>query len=520
MPGIEKLQAIAGELERKQTKASQLGWTQYTTGFDFGVVAAQREVTAVLKDRSNYRTVLDHLGRDLKPLDRRRAEILALRFKPFHLSPKLSRLDDRIRAKRTELSKVLNAHRSVIGGREVRSTEIAQLLRSSPDRSLRRRAFLARAQVNRPLVKAGFLELVRMRREFAGLYGARDFVEYRLEMDELSPRVFDGWEEQAAGLAAGYRRVASALGARYLGGGRVMPWDISYLGARLAPQLNSPVDMAGSYEALRELFSSFGFDLDRCNITYDIFPRRHKSEWGYNFTIEQGRDTRVLANVEGRYHEMGVLLHETGHAVHSAALDPDDVMMNMGVSGIVTEGVANLFGDFLYHRSFYRGFFRDSVKKADAAFRRLKDFSRAGAFTAMHGILFDQALYRNGPKTPDDVNGLYWDLYGRILGEKPYAEEPAWGFRIHHTTHPVYLHNYFLGDLVNEMLKEVFCARHGVDDVMKRPKDFGAFLRREVMGPAGRWPFLELFERISGEPFSLRYLGGQGRRTDGRKAGK
>lgn len=507
MANIGKLLKIALELEGKLLRVRQLGWTQYTTGFDFGVDAAQREYTAVLKDRANYRTVLGHLERDLKPLDRRRAEILALHFRPYHLSPRLNRLDDRIRAKKTELSKVLNGHRSKLDGREARATEIARILRSSPDRALRRKAFLARTQVNQPLVRAGFLELIQLRREFAGLYGARDFVEYQLERDELSPRLFDGWEDQAAVLRPRYLKVKADLGGRYLGDERVMPWDAAFLAARMAPQLNAPVDMSVFQKAVNGLFLSFGFDVSGLNVTYDIFPRRHKSEWGYNFTIERGRDSRVLANVEGRYHELGVLLHETGHAVHSFSLDPDDILLNMGVSGIVTEGIANLFGDFLHHRSFYGGFFARGMGKAEAAFRRLREFNRTGAFTAMAGIIFDQELYRHDLRSLDDVNQLYWDINRRILDEAPYADQPAWGFRIHHTTHPVYLHNYFLGDLTNVMLRRAFCRRHKVGDIMEKPKAFGGFLRQEVMKPSGRWPFQKLFERISGEPFSLKYLG-------------
>lgn len=202
-----------------------------------------------------------------------------------------------------------------------------------------------------------------------------------------------------------------------------------------------------------------------------------------------------------------MLLHETGHAVHSFSLDPGDILLNMGVSGITTEGIANLFGGFLFHRAFYRRFFRGALRRAGADFARLRDFNKANAFTAMCGILFDHELYRRDLRSLDDINQLYWEQYRAILGDEPYAAEPAWGFRIHHTTHPVYLHNYFLGDLTNEMLKQVFCRSHRIADVMLKPKAFGSFIREEVMAPAGTYPFLELFERISGEPFSLKYLG-------------
>jgi oligoendopeptidase F len=505
---LEKAKAIATELERLNVRLARLEWVQYTTGFDFGVNQAEREYTSVLKDKRNYRTVLGLLERDLDPLDRRRVTILHHHFRPFHLSDKLNRLDDRIRAKTTELSQLLNNHRPRIDGREIRSTEIAQVLRSSPDRNLRKRVFLARAQVNLPLVRAGFLELIKMRRDFARLYKSKDFVEYRLERDELSPRVFDGWSRQAAKLRHLRNEVNAALGRRFLKDERVMPWDSGYLEAKLAPQMKATVDMAKFYEPVRDLFLSMGFDLDRCDITFDIYPRRHKSEWGYNFTIEQGRDSRVLANVEGRYQELGVLLHETGHAVHSFSLDPGEIMLNMGVSGIVAEGVANLFADLQYHRTFYRRFLKGDLKKIEAGFVRLKSYHRANAFAAMSSIIFDQELYRRELKTLDDINHLYWQVNRDILDEKPHAGQPTWGFRIHHTTHPIYLHNYFLGDLTNRMLKQIFCRRHRAGDIMDKPEAFGKFIRKEVMEPSGRQPFLELFERISGERFSLKYLEG------------
>jgi oligoendopeptidase F len=186
MATIEQLQAIARELEQKSARSSRLSWVHYTTGFDFGVVQAQEEATAVLRNKDHFRTVSEHRQLDLSPLDRRRVELLYQGFRPYHISDEFNRLESAVREKRVALSKVLNTHRSRLGGREVRSTEIAQVLRSSPDRALRKKAFLARIQVNRPLVEAGFLDLVRLRQELAAAYGAKDFVAYQLEMSELS----------------------------------------------------------------------------------------------------------------------------------------------------------------------------------------------------------------------------------------------------------------------------------------------------------------------------------------------
>lgn len=497
---------IAAALKERGNRLSRLEWVQYTTGFDFGVVQAEREYTAVLKDRKNFRTIERLRQRNLDPLDRRRLEIIYLHFKPFHLSAKLNKLDDRIRAKTVELSQVLNNFRFRLDGREVRGTEIAQILRSEPDRKRRRQAFLARSQINQPLVKAGFLDLIKMRRDFAHLYGARDFVAYMLERNELEDRVFDRWPEQAAELRPAREKMNAELGRRYLGDERVMPWDTAYIEYRLAPQLDLPVDLAGFYRPLRQFFLILGFDLDRYDITYDLFPRKHKSEWGYNFTIEEGRDSRVLANMEGRFHELGVLLHETGHALHSYLLDPEDIMLNLGISGIVAEGLANLCGDLQYHRRFFSLFFQQGLREMEDSLSGLQKYEKANAFVAMSGILFDQELYRREIESLEDIHQLYWRIHAQILNEAPYAEQPVWAYRIHHTTHPIYLHNYFLGDLTNQMLREVFCRRHRIDDPLEKPRQFGRFLYQEVIKPSGRYPFLDLFEKISGRAFSLEYL--------------
>ena len=54
---IKKVDEIFENLQELQVKSSRLGWTQYTTGYDFGIEEAYKEVTEVLEDKKNYETI-------------------------------------------------------------------------------------------------------------------------------------------------------------------------------------------------------------------------------------------------------------------------------------------------------------------------------------------------------------------------------------------------------------------------------------------------------------------------------
>jgi oligoendopeptidase F len=506
MKEIFQVQKIAVELDVVSERYSRLNWVKYTTGYDFGVEEAYQAILKILMDKTRYKIILEHLGKDLSLENKRRVEILEKGFRNFHLSPELNRLSKRIQQKSNELSHLLNTHRNKIAGREVNSVEITRIISESENEDLRKEAFLSRASVNKPLIDAGFIELLDMRKEFARIYGARDFVYYSLEQAELDPSIFDCWASEVRKHLPDLKKAGRLYAERYLDKSTIMPWDAAYLSGKIAPELNKEIDMTDFYRPIERLFGIFGIDLSQDNTTYDVFPRKNKSEWGYNFTIKPGIESRILANVQNRYNQFGVLLHETGHAMHYARLNPQDLILNSGVSGIIAEGIANLFGDFLSEEIFFAEFFKDDIEKARNNFAALKLWQRINALTAIENILFDQALYLNPINNLEDIHNLKWKLYEDLLDKKPYAAEPVWGYVIHHTTHPIYLHNYFMGDVTSEMLKQVFCKKYDAESLNQKPREFGSFLYDEVIKPAGLYPYAQLFRKISGEDFSLKYL--------------
>lgn len=503
---MKNIDEIASNLYKLEQQSSRLEWTEYTVGYDFGVEEAYNKITAELSSKENFEVIEEAYANPYSDLkDKRKAEIMYKEFKPYHLSKEINELSLDIERKTNELSKILNTHRSTINGVEVSSVDIAQILAKESDRGKRKEAYFARTQVNKPLVRGGFIELIKLRKEYAVKRGYKDFVEMKLDDNDLTPEIFSSWKKQVHDIIPSMNSSRKKVSEKFLNDTKIMPWDEAYVSSKIAPSLNKQVNMSDFYTVVRDFFLKFGIDISKFNITYDVFPRANKSEWGYNFPIEDGVDSRILANVKNQYSEYNVLLHETGHAVHSFLLDPEEVILNGGVSGIISEGIANLFGGFIYEEIFYKNFFGEdeSVKEE---FKMLKEFLKSNSLRAVNSILFDQELYKNDINSLDDINALAFNIQKQVLGEDPFGEQYPWGYRIHHTTHPIYLHNYFMGDVTCEMLKKVFCEKNNCSSVMDDPLKFSEFLINDVIYPSGLYKYPDLFRRISGEDFSLKFM--------------
>ena len=504
---MKNIYEAADEYSKLDQAYSKLDWAYYTTGYDFGCKEAYSKIVAFLSSDENFDIVQKaYNDSSLNTKQKRESEIMYKTFEPFHLSKEVNELSEDIEKLTNQLSQILNNHRSKLNGEEISSVDIDEILSNCDDREKRKAAFLARAQVNKPLVDGGFVELIKLRKEYAKKRGFKNFVEMRLSDDELTPEIFKSWTDDVHKILPKMNEVREKAAKKYLNDTVINPWDEAYVSSKIAPSLNKKVDMTSFYTYIKNLFLKFGVDISKFNLTYDIFSRANKSEWGYNFPIAAGKDSRILANVKNQYREYNVLLHETGHGVHSFLLNPDEVILNMGISGIIEEGIANLFGNFVYEKIFYKDFF-DETSTAEEEFKNLKNYSKVNSLRTVDMILFDQGLYLNDNiNSLEDINDFAFKIHKDVLNEDRYADEFPWGYRIHHTTHPIYLHNYLMGDVTCEMLKKAFCKKYGCSSVEQKPLEFMTFLKDSAINPSGFYKYTELFRRISGEDFSLKFM--------------
>jgi len=506
MTKLDKINALRDEMHQLEVEGSKLAWVQYTAGYDFGIEENYKKYNEFLQNKDHFNLIKEHKALELDELDSRKMDIMYKMFESYHKSDQINDLMLKIQLKTNELSSILNTYRFKIDGKEKTSVEITNILTTSEDRELRKKAYLARNQIDQPMVDGGFLDLVEMRKKLAKLNGFDTFVEMSLYDDELEKDIFDSWKDDLKEIVPEMNKMRLEYARKYLNDDIIYPWDEQYVRSQIAPSLSKKVDMLTCLTPIKKLFLEFGFNLDDYNITYDIYSRQNKSEWGYNFPIETGVDSRILANVKDRFYEYGVLLHETGHGVHSFLNDPNEKILNSGISGIVTEGIANLFGSLMLDENFYGQFFDEDLDKAREEFIAIKKWDKMNSLRSVVRILFDQEFYRRDNQSLDDIYDMYWDMNKELLGSDRGDFNPPCLFVIHHTTHPIYYHNYLMGDVTCEMLAEVFKEKHGVKRITDKAGDFGKFLYDEVVKPSGRYPYSELFKRISGKNFTLNYM--------------
>jgi oligoendopeptidase F len=513
----DSLVQMARELEVLERQHSERLWAMYTTGLDFGVDEAARKIKEFKKDKSRFALILDAREKSpsLSVCEQRGAQILYLAFKNEHLSEKASHLAEKIQAAETRITGVRNQFRRVLDGKELDLETLSQVMNESPDRELRRRVYETWLPLNRLLFDAGFLDLIDLRKEYASACGAPDFVSLKLEEDELSPDVFHGWREEVSSRRERFRQAWHALvqefsggdgqveGAVQLEGAEPAPWDLGYLRTRMSQMNRAPVDMTQFQKPLGKIFATYGFEMSRLNLTYDIFPRKNKSEGGACFTFQYGKDARILANVANRFASYWVLLHESAHAVHFLGLDPDEALLNRGVSNIISEGFANFFGDRSYSREFIEDVFPAAeVDRAVTQFSRLERVKNLESLSTIGLTLFDQELYRQKLSSLDDVNELWLSIAREIRGVEPLSAEPPWAVTFHHVSHPIYLHSYVLGDVVGAQMKRAFQLRTGAK-AEQSPLAFGRFWHDELLKPSGERPVEELCARVFAEGLTL-----------------
>jgi len=408
--------------------------------------------------------------------------------------------DPAISAASTDLAGRMSRFRAKLGGAPTADAALMQILATDPDRARREAAWRARC-APAPDYAADICSLRDMRNEQARCRGYRDFYELGLtvrglQADQLTALVSSLLEHTQPA----WRAICDDLAER-VGTTQLMPWDLG-LGDPQSDDLRR-FDAAHARDRALRTFSAMGLPLEA--VTLDLDAREGKSEHAWCVPVDPPTDIRVTATLADGLSGDNTLLHELGHAAHSAYVTGEHFVLRDAPNDAFHEGLAQLFAYLAYNPHWLC--WTAGLSEAEAA--RLAARGRRKKLLSMRWwivwIRLEQALF----STPQrDVTEAFWSICEDVLGitaDAELREIPAWARVVHLATHPVYIQNYVIADVVAAQLDDALRKRFG--RWFETPAA-GAHLRDSVIAPGALLEVDELLVRASGraldaEPYAV-----------------
>ena len=475
-------------------------------------VEAELAVSGLLADRDLYAAIEGARANGGGGQGRRQLDLLRDAFLP-------KQVPDEIRTRIVELESAVdarfNAHRGVVAGREVSDNEIKQILRREDDVALRREAWEAAKTVG-AAVAEDVRELARLRNRAAHSLGFRDWFALSIatsEMDEQ--KLLATLDEVDRATARPFARWKASLdeqlAARFgCAPADLRPWHYGDPFFQEVPDeggvgLDHVFEERDLIELTTRTFDGIGLETRGILARSDLFPRDLKCQHAFCMDVDRQGDIRVLANVVANHDWMDTMLHELGHGVYDAGIDPELPWLLRSCHLVSTEAIAILFGHLAADAQWLERVAGLSASEARslAELLRLRRGAQKVLFSRWVLVMtnFERTLYAD-PEA--DLDGAWWELVRRyqLVTPPEGRRAPDWAAKIHIAVAPVYYHTYLYGDvLASQLATTLRQEAGGLVDVTAA----GRFLGERWFRPglSVRWD--ELIEQATGAPLTARH---------------
>ncbi len=440
-----------------------------------------------------------------------------------------NQIDAQLMARMVELSVQVeerySTHRGTIDGQEVDANGIYDMLSTSTDDELRRKAWEASKQVG-PLVAEPMVELVKLRNQAAQQAGYPDFYQMRLLLGEQDPAtvkaLFDEMAQLTSEPFAQLKAELDQVLAERLAvpADQLMPWHYSDPFFQEAPRMGE-TDLDAFYRGRSveqvniDFFAGIGLETAAIIERSDLYPREGKQPSAYCTDIDRSGDVRVFCNLEDDEYWMSTMLHELGHAVYDQYIDPElPWTLRSAAHSFTTEAVALMFGRlskdpaWIVHAT---GLAPEEIQPAVEDLARTERLLQlVFARWSLVMVDFERSLYADPEQ---DLDELWWSLVERHqLLTRPEGRAAAdWATKIHVVTAPVYYHNYLMGEMLASQLLAAISAElyQGAGfaelDYCSDPR-VGEWMVERVFRPGASMHWSQLIEQATGEPLSPRHF--------------
>ncbi|MGH2734892.1 MAG: M2 family metallopeptidase [Actinomycetota bacterium] len=420
------------------------------------------------------------------PVLRRQLEVLRLSLTANQMSDPLR---EEIVALSTRVESEFASYRPEVNGRRLSDNEILEILTSSDDVELRKRAWEASKEVG-TRVEGSVRELARLRNQAARDLGFADFYRMSLELAELSEEwLLKTLDEIERLTEEPFRAYKGALDDRLrdrFGVQELRPWHYADpFFQEVPPDARLPLDHLLGERSATDLtlksFAAWGIDLSGVLERSDLYPRERKNQHAFCIDVDRLGDVRILANVVPGEHWMSIMLHEAGHAAYDVEIDPElPYLLRRSTHIFVTEAMAILSGRLVRSPRWLIDVAGVSESEVYEIAHELTRSNAAQDLVMARWVPvmahFERELYSD---PEGDLDSLWWELVERfqLISPPPDRSAPDWAAKIHVSVAPVYYHSYLLGAMLASQIERAI------------ERDCGALLSKE----AGRWLVERLF---------------------------
>ena len=515
-------EALVADLEARirpvEVELAEAWWesnTRSSPSAEARRIAADLARRAVLADAATFAEIIDARASSIPdPLIKRQIDVLHDLFVPHQLPEELQRQMVELE---TRVETTFNTFRGALDGTRVDDNAILEILRTSDDSALRRRAWEASKQIGAEVADE-VRALARLRNEAARTLGHRDHFALSLATGELDEdRLFATLAEvddHTAGPFTEWKsRLDGALSARFgCEVGDLRPWHLDEPFFQDPPVAGSvdldPLFKTVDLEAVTlRTYDGIGLDVRPVLERSDLFAREGKSQHAFCIDIDRAGDVRVLCNVEPNERWADTMLHEFGHAIYDREVSPDvPWLLRNAAHALTTEGVAMLFGRLVRDPAWLGDVVGIDPGILEPLVGALADARRTALLVFARWVLvmthFEQQLYAD----PDgDLDRIWWDLVERFqhVHRPDGRDAPDWASKIHLAVAPVYYQNYLYGELVASQLSATLDAHAG--GIVDR-QAAGRWLVESFFSGGGTLRWDELLLAATGEPLSARHL--------------
>ncbi len=243
----------------------------------------------------------------------------------------------------------------------------------------------------------------------------------------------------------------------------IEPWDFAYETGRANRALRAAIPLEVLKPANDRFYNDLGADVAALGIQYDLLARDGKdpvafTTFGARPRLKEGTWLRgepwVFASYPvGSIDNLNELLHETGHAVHIAAIRTRPAFMDWPDSDLFTEGIADIAALEIFEPAWQRKYLGTSVPIADSLRAKY-----AGIVMDVAWALFEIRMHR----APDaDPNAVWSDITERYFRIRPHPELSWWAVRGQLINLPGYMLNYAVGAILVADLRARTKELHG-----------------------------------------------------------